>query len=263
MNLKRNFAILVLSILYPAILFSQSKIVNNGAFYFSWGYNTEFYTRSDIKVSQPSLGNDFVFNNVKAHDHKGWNDHFFQKELTVPQYNYRIGYFFNERQDLGIEINFDHTKYVVDSDQRIHLTGTFQNKQIDTSIVTDSNTFEWQLNNGANFLEFNIVKKIKILTKWKNNIRLDALLKLGAGPVIPHVKNSIFGNDNSPHFQLGGWNIDADAAFRLTFFKHIFLELFDKFVYARYWGLKLYQGNGRQAFGCYEMALVIGGTFKL
>ncbi|MEI9935305.1 MAG: hypothetical protein WDM71_10775 [Ferruginibacter sp.] len=29
-------------------------------FYFSWGYNTESYTRSNIKIDQPGLGNNFV-----------------------------------------------------------------------------------------------------------------------------------------------------------------------------------------------------------
>jgi hypothetical protein len=238
-------------------------IVNNGAFYFSWGYNSEWYTKSNITVSQPSLNNKVTFVNIVAHDHEGWNYNFFHKPLTIPQYNYRIGYFFNQQQDWGFEINFDHAKYVVDPGQNVEMKGVYQGRNIDSIIVTSPKSIQWELNNGANFLEFNFVRKIKILDVWKSKIQLDALLKLGAGPVIPHVQNTIFGIDNIRHFQFGGFNVDADAAIRLTFFKHIFFELFDKVVYAKYWGLRLYDGTGKQAFGCYELALVVGGTFKL
>jgi hypothetical protein len=261
--MTKKHSITFLCILYTAFLFSQSKIVKDGEFYFSWGYNTEWYTKSNINVSQPSLNNNVTFVNIVAHDHKGWDEHLLKTQLTIPQYNYRIGYFFNKKQDWGFEINFDHTKYVVDHNQNVEMKGIYHGRNIDTMVVSSPNTIQWQLNNGANFLEFNLVKKIKILDVWKSNIRLDGLLKFGAGPNIPHVQNTIFGNDNYPHFQFSGFNVDADAAVRLTFFKHIFFELYDKVVYARYWGLRLYDGTGKQAFGCYELALVIGGTFKL
>lgn len=243
--------------------FSQSKIVSDGDFYFSWGYNAEIYTHSNINVSQPALNNNVTFMHVTAHDHEGWDQQLLKKQLTIPQYNYRIGYFFNKKQDWGFEINFDHTKYVLQSGQTVEMKGTYHGRKVDTMVVTAANTINWQLNNGANFLEFNFVKKIKIFGLFDNKIRLDALLKMGAGPNIPHVQNTIFNNDNVAHFQFGGWNADADAAVRLTFFKHIFFEFFDKAVYARYYGLRLYDGVGKQAFGCYEMALVIGGSFKL
>jgi hypothetical protein len=258
---KKN-ATTILSVLYSTFLFSQSKIVKDGEFYFSWGYNTEWYTKSSISVSQPALNNNVTFVNVTAHDHKGWDDHLFKKQLTIPQYNYRLGYFFNKKQDWGFEINFDHTKYVLDQNQDVRLKGVHNGRTVDTMITTNPSTIIWQLNNGANFLEFNLVKKIKLVSIWKSNIRLDALLKAGFGPNIPHVQNTVFGYDNNPHFQFGGWNADADAAIRLTFFKHVFLEMYDKVVYARYWGLRLYEGTGKQAFGCYELALVLGGTFK-
>ena len=60
--------------------------------YFSWGYNTEWYTHSSVHVSQPSLGNDYTFKNIKGHDHRGWDEGLFSKALTIPQYNYRLGF---------------------------------------------------------------------------------------------------------------------------------------------------------------------------
>jgi len=76
-------------------------------------------------VVQPSLGNDYELVHVKAHDHKGWDDGVFDQELSIPQYNYRLGYYFNEKQDMGIEINFDHTKYLITDNQMVQVNGTY------------------------------------------------------------------------------------------------------------------------------------------
>ena len=72
------------------------KKERKGEFYFSWGYNKEWYTHSTVRVMQPELGNDYKMVGVKAHDHPGWDEGLFQLPLTIPQYNYRIGYFFNK-----------------------------------------------------------------------------------------------------------------------------------------------------------------------
>ena len=256
------FLFFILS-LTPFSSFPQKKIVKNGSFYCSWGYNTEWYTKSNININQPSLGNNYTFTNIQAHDHKGWDDRLLRKPLTVPQYNYRIGYYFNEKQDKGFEINFDHTKYVVTIGQADELKGTLHGRAIDSTIITGDSVLLWQLNNGANFLQFNYVKKYNLLDCYNSKFVFDCMLKAGAGPVIPHVQNTIFGHENIPHFQFGGWNVDADISFRATFFKHVFLEYANKVVYARYFHLKIYEGLAKQSFGCYQMFLVLGGTFKL
>ena len=62
--------------------------------YFSWGYNKEWYTHSNVSVNQPSLGNAFTFVNVVGVDHPGWDEQFFTKAISIPQYNYRLGLYF-------------------------------------------------------------------------------------------------------------------------------------------------------------------------
>src|ERR1700681_721864 len=59
---------------------AQTKKVRKHELYFSWGYNKEWYTNSNVSVSQPSLGNSFTFVNVKGVNHPGWeNEQFFTK----------------------------------------------------------------------------------------------------------------------------------------------------------------------------------------
>jgi hypothetical protein len=244
----------------------KNKKVRKHELYFSWGYNKEWYTQSNVSVSQPSLGNSFTFANVKGVDHPGWeNEQFFTKALSIPQYNYRLGYIINREKGWGVEINFDHTKWLFDDNQMVHIKGKLNNQPVDGQVLfantvegSDSSSYHY-LNNGANFLLFNVVKRWSLFMNKKETIRIDALGKFGMGPVIPHVQVKYFDQpQNDPHFQLGGWNVGLEADLKVTFFQYVFLEYGNKLDYARYTNLKIYQGTDKQAFGTYEMILNLG-----
>ena len=263
----------ILFVILAVPLFSlaqQTKKERNGELYFSWGYNKEWYTTSNVSVSQPSLGNSFTFVHAKGADHPGWNEQFFTKAITIPQYNYRLGYIFNKEKGLGVEINFDHTKWIFNDNQLVHIKGEMHNKAIDGQVFfadsvagSDSSSYHY-LNNGANFLLFNIVKRWHIYANKKQTILLDGFGKLGVGPVVPHVQVKYFDQpENDPHFQIGGWNVGVEGVIRATFFHYAYLEYSNKLDYARYTNLKIYQGTAKQAFGTYEMVLSLGVSFPV
>ncbi len=258
--LKFGFLILAINCTYA----QTSTNEREGEFYFSWGYNTEWFSQSDVHVSQPTLGNDYTLNNVNAHDHRGWDEGLFSKALTIPQYNYRIGYFFNKKRGLGVEINFDHTKYIIADQQDIQITGTQNNVPVNTTInFADSNGFRYYLNNGANFLLFNFVKRWHWLGESSKNFKLDLIAKAGVGPVIPHVENRFYGQANNQGFQFGGWNTGVEGVIRATLYKYIYVEYCNKYDYAQYSNLKVYQGTAKQNFHTYEMILNLGVTFPI
>ena len=233
-------------------------------FYFSWGYNKECYTHSNISVRQPSLGNDYSFIGISGHDHPGWDEGIFKLAISIPQYNYRFGVFLNKKKGLAFEINFDHTKFIV-ADQAARIKGILGKREVDTTVNFNdaSGSFYYFLNNGANFLLFNIVKRWHLYNDKSGKIKIDLLGKAGIGPVIPHVENSLFGQKNDEGFQLGGWNVGVEAAIRATFFNYVYLEYASKLDYARYSNLKVYQGTARQAFGTCEIMLSLGVTFPV
>jgi hypothetical protein len=152
----------------------------------------------------------------------------------------------------------------------VHVKGTVSHKSYDGEVLfsnsgggADSSSY-YYLNNGANFLLFNIVKRWSLLENRKQTIRVEGFGKAGIGPVIPHVENKFFDQPgNKPHFQLGGWNIGAEGAIRATFFHYVYLEYTNKLDYARYSGLRIYKGTARQAFGTYEMILNLGLSFPV
>lgn len=237
-------------------------VVKNGSLYGSWGYNEETYTGSNIYVVQPGMQNNYAFHNIKAQDRIGW-ENLFNVQPTIPQYNYRLGYFFDKAQNWAVELNFDHTKYIVEEGHYSNVTGTFHGRNADTMVMLTYQSLRYQLNNGANFFLFNLVRKINIYATRNKEFVLDGLLKVGVGPLIPHVDNTIFGEDNRRQFQLGGWNTGVEATLKVILFRHVYLEYCNKLDYARYSNLEIYGGRAHQDFGTYENIANIGYTFHL
>jgi len=269
MSTKRIIVLMAMVLIALNVEAQHKKKERKGEFYFSWGYNKEWYTRSNVRVIQPGLGNDYRFAGIEGHDHPGWNEGLFHLALSIPQYNYRLGYIFDKKREIGWEINFDHTKYIF-ADQNARIVGTMNNRSVDTTVAfNQKNGYYYYLNNGANFLLFNLTKRWHFYRDKKNNFKLDGFAKAGIGPVIPHVQNMLgytpTGDSevNKAHFQLGGWNIGTEAALRATFFKTIYLEYSNKLDFASYSGLHIYDGKARQSFGTYEMILSLGVTFPM
>ncbi|MBS1763148.1 MAG: hypothetical protein JSR00_09760, partial [Bacteroidetes bacterium] len=88
------------------LLILATTISTAQKFYFQWGYNTEWYTKSNIHF-QLKNGSNFTLYHVKAHD-KPDLDAILKKpaEISIPQYNYRLGYYLNSKRTKAIEINF-------------------------------------------------------------------------------------------------------------------------------------------------------------
>ena len=150
-----NFLVQKAGIFLALLLFSFKvsakdhpfHIAKNGKFYLSWGYNTEWYTRSTVHIRQNSLGNDYEMVKVNGHDHRGWDTGLFNKDLTIPQYNYRLGYFFSKNRNWAIELSFDHTKYIIADGQNVHIRGKLNHKDQDIFIpFTLQNGFYYYLN---------------------------------------------------------------------------------------------------------------------
>jgi hypothetical protein len=246
-------------------LFAQqdlaTTIKSNREIYFSWGYNKEWYAKSDIHITQADLGNDYFFLNTIAHDKPGWTSGIFNKALTIPQYNYRLGWRYNNSS--AIELNFDHTKYQVSEFQKLHVKGSINNRPVDTLIDNaGKKVLDYQLNNGANFFLFNWVKFLPIKLIGKH-INIMFVSKQGVGFVYPHVENTIFGVSNTPHFQFGGFDIGYEAGVNIRFFKYFFLEYTNKVDYAWYRNLKIDRGTIEQNLWTYEIILLAGFNIPL
>lgn len=211
----------------------------------SWGYNGDVYAKSDLHLRQPSLGNDFTLIGVQARESKGW-DALFTHSLFVPQYNIRVGVFFNEKW--GLEVALDHFKWIVKQDQQVRMVGTLNGEAVDTTVTLTTDVLKYQLNNGANPIFFNLVRRIGLTGTPGRFGRLVLLAKAGGGFAVPHTENTVFGQPNEKGFQpFHAWNVDAAAAVRLDLWKGFYFELEEKLVYARYFGVKIDNGTARHS----------------
>lgn len=230
-------------------------------FFVSWGYNGNSYANSDIHFSQPGLGNEFALANVRIRDSKGWTDGLFSHSLTVPQYNIRFGMFFNDRW--GIEVAHDHIKWIVREDQIVRRTGTVDGAPVDGDVALTADVLRYQLNNGANPLFFNLIRRWRLTGEPGRFGHLVFLGKAGAGFANPHTENTVFGVPNDKGFQfVQGWNVDAAAAVRLHLWKPLYFEFEEKLLYASYRGIKIDRGTARNNVKASEFSWSFGWLFR-
>ena len=212
----------------------KSKLIDG--MYVQWGYNTEWYTNSTIHFKLAN-GDDFTLHKAKAHD-KPDMDAILEKplEVSIPQYNYRLGFYINKKHSKAIELNFDHIKYVVGDGQKVRVTGTIEGKPVNGDSILNSATFlHLEHTDGGNLLHLNYVQQNTILkTADKSRSLVTLLWKAGAGINIPRTDFTYRGDRLNNNFHIAGYNISAEAGARYYPFKKIFLEFTGKSGYVNY-----------------------------
>lgn len=220
----------------PLIGFSQKKGKFIKGMYLQWGYNKEWYTRSNIHFRMAN-GDRFTLHKAKAHDKPDYDDIFKTPgQISIPQYNYRIGFYLNNKRTKSIELNFDHIKYVVTDGQKLHVSGTINGVKADGDSIMDKNNFlHFEHTDGGNLLHINYVQQNTVL---KNHSRTRPLLNLiwkaGAGINIPRTDFTWKGDRLNNNFHVAGYNISAEAGARFYAAKRFFLEFTGKSGYVRY-----------------------------
>jgi hypothetical protein len=243
----------------PAPAPSPSVTTSEREFFLSWGYNGDNYSNSDLHISQPSLGNDFTYFDVSARDSKAWTD-LFNHSLTVPQYNVRFGMFLNEKW--GVEVALDHIKWIVRQDQEVRAAGMLNGSPVDTRVALTEDVLKYQLNNGANPVFINLIRRYRLTGGPRRTGSIAILLKAGGGFAVPHTENTVFGELNEPGFQFFiGWTADVAAAVRAHLWRGLYFEFEDKLLYARYSGVHVDQGEARHSVKANEFNWNFGWAF--
>jgi hypothetical protein len=230
-----------------------------GTFYFSWGYNRAWYSKSDIHFKNSGSDNyDFTLYKLTAQDRKSDYDNFLHKQLTIPQYVYRLGYFLNDKKNLGVEINFDHTKYVMDGGQTAHLKGTIRGVFYDTDTIVGPGLVRFEHTDGANFMMLNVMKRQYLFKSANKKHWLSAIAKAGAGIVIPRTDVYLFGVELNNKFHVAGYVTGIEAVLRYDFFKYFYIAPSVKGVFANYTNvLTVGTGKANHHFWAFETI----GTF--
>ncbi|MEP0264889.1 hypothetical protein [Dokdonia sp.] len=252
---------------------------NKGKIYLYWGGNRGNYSRSDITFK----GNDYKFTvkNAVARDlPKGYHiDYINPTRLTIPQTNFRLGYFITDHYNISFGI--DHMKYVVQLNQIASITGTINLPETAAGSIyngTYSNdpvpltedflTFEHT--DGLNYLNLEItrVDDISGLFKIRNTdiFQINITEAAGSGILYPKTLASVLGSERNDEFHISGYGVSAKAGLNFTFFKHFFIQTELKGGYINMYDIRTTQSSSdsaKQDFWFLERVIALGGIFKL
>ena len=232
------------------------KKFSDGSMYLLWGYTRAMYSKSTIHFSDdsntyyPATGQyhnyNFTIYDAKAHDKPDFKDIKDVANITIPQFVIRLGYYFNNKKDFGVEINYDHTKYVVTDYQTVRIKGNFNGQAVDNDTILDPTNFlHFEHTDGANFWMFNFIKRWKLYEPSKN-FNLGFVVKPGAGFVYPRTDVTMLGTRLNNKWHIAGWIVGVESGIRAEFLKHGVFEFMAKGAYADYTNaLVLGKGNGK------------------
>ncbi len=247
--------------------------------YFSWGYSRQQYAPSDIHVSQPGLGNDFTVHQAAASDFPASLQDTFKSltefEFTGPQENVRIGKFMNADKTFAIEFSLDHSKYNTDMNQTVSVSGTKANQPYNQTLTLTEQDFYYALHNGLNHVMINAVWLQHLYGPENKAGDLQLISRAGAGILLPHADNVIFGNANQvgpknenicctsskDWWQINGWTAGVEVGVRYRVYKSMYLELTSKLAYGALRGVPVYQGSADQNIWMSEQVLSTGFLF--
>lgn len=248
---------------------AQKKVKFFDGMYIQWGYNTEWFTNSNIHFKMAN-GNNFTLHHAKAHD-KPDLDAILKKpvEISIPQYNYRLGFYINKNHSRAIEINFDHIKYVVTDGQKVHVTGNIDGKPADgDSILNDQSFMHLEHTDGGNLLHINYVQQKTLLTNTdKSRPIINFIWKAGAGINIPRTDFTFRGDRLNNKFHIAGYNLSAEAGARIYPTKHLFFEFTGKSGFVKYINaltntMQIKGSRVTHSFGYAELISLIGFDIK-
>ena len=260
---------------------NAKDVGDRGNWYVSWGYSRQHYAPSDIRVSQPALGNDFTLRRVAGSDFPGD----FQEvlgsltnlEFTNPQENVRIGRYLNAEKTFAIEFSLDHSKYNTNPNQTVAMSGKIANgtQPINGAMVLSPDNFIYNLHNGLNHIMVNAVWLHHLHGPEKQPGELQLISRVGAGILLPHADNVIFGNPNQvgpknqnvcctgskDWWQINGWTTGVEIGVRYAVYRSVYLELTSKLAYGSLRGVPVYQGTADHCLWMSEQILSLGFHF--
>ncbi|MBD3725316.1 MAG: hypothetical protein IE891_11240 [Flavobacteriaceae bacterium] len=282
--MKQSFLMVVLSFcVFSQYTFSQEIVEapekytahNKGKFYIFWGGNRANYTKSDIRFVGKDY--DFTIYDVEAHDKpKGWHiDYINPSRVTIPQTNFRMGYFISDHYN--ISIGFDHMKYIIYNDKRVHYSGYYPNagsyneNPTADELTLDEDFLLFEHTDGLNYVnaEFSRVDDIsKLFSKTLNTdkFQINITEGLGGGFIYPKTNTTLLDKERYDQFHVAGFGLSAKAGLNLTFFKYFFIQAELKGGYIEMNDIRTTQSkddHAEQNFWFLQRTIAVGGIFRI
>lgn len=266
--------IILLSLSISAQEVQKKKVSNKGKFFVYWGWNWANYSDSDIRFKGDNY--DFTLRNVKANDRPSdftFKQYFGITNLTKPQTNVRIGYFFKENYTISIGV--DHMKYVVNNDQFVDIDGNinFGNKYdgayTGQQIQLTEDFLRLEHTDGLNYINTQLYR-FDDISSWfgleSDSFQINITEGVGAGILFPRTDTTLLGQERHDDYHVSGYGLSAGFGLNITFLKHFFIQADLKGGYINMQNVKISTNSADSAsqdFFFLQNNILIGGKFRL
>ena len=209
---------------------SKQKQDRKGSLFLYWGYNRSYYSTTNLHFNGKNY--DFTLYNLKAHDRpsKVGMVYINPTTFTIPQYNYRLGYFITNR--IAISGGIDHMKYVVDENQPTRISGvirpeasaTYAGTYLNDTITLKRDLLLFEHTDGFNFvsIDFEYLQPIKSI--WKNRIAFSWNVGIGGVWAVARTDVRVMGDGINNDFHVAGYALGLKTGPRIEYKKRIFLS---------------------------------------
>ena len=146
---------------------------------------------SDLRIRQPSLGTDLLFEQV-SWEHKSLSTQWTRD--SVPYTGVRAGFFFREPRWLSLSVEVLHFKILAEEEKPVRVRGTDEGRPVDTVAPMAQFVQLYQVTNGVNMILSNLEAHRRLVkTAGFPDGRADLYGGLGAGVTIPYTRSVIDG----------------------------------------------------------------------
>jgi len=247
---------------------------NKGKIYIFWGGNRDSFSKSDIRFKGEDY--DFTLRDVKAHDRpKGWHiDYINPTRLTIPQTNFRIGYFITDKYN--ISLGLDHMKYVMYNDKTVKYSGNYPNRGsfgeavLDENILLTEDFLSFEHTDGLNYInvEFSRMDDFSNYLGIQNTdkIQINLTEGFGTGFLYPKTNTMLMGKDRHDDFHVSGYGVSAKIGLNITFFRYFFVQTELKAGYINMEKVRTTNSKVDKAshdFYFSETVIALGGIFRI
>ena len=255
-----------------ASLYGQELIDNpkgsKGDFYVYYGWNASSYSNSDISFR--GEGYDFTLFDVVALDRPSkfrFGLYLNPKTFTIPQYNFRVGYFLTNR--ISISLGVDHMKYVVTNGQSVNITGSTKDLNSTETfqygnepIVIHKDFLQFEHTDGLNYINTDIRINHRLFSI--GDISIEGDLGGGIGFLLPKTNTQILGRARHDDFHLSGFGLNALGAIDIKFYDRYFIKTEVKGGYINMPDIRTTEDpndRANQSFWFSQLTLVFGVQF--
>lgn len=200
-----------------------------GAMFFYWGYNRSYFSKTNIHFTGPNY--DFTVYDVKGTDRPvkfGWK-YLNPGTITIPQYNFRLGYFITNK--LAVSIGMDHMKYVVTQDQIVKMSGVitpeasliYEGTYLNEDIKLDKEFLSFEHTNGFNLASIDVEYLQPIASVFNDQLSFSWNVGIGGIWIVAKTDVRVMGDGLDNDFHIAGYSLAAKTGPRIEYRNLIFL----------------------------------------